>query len=104
MESKQLAAVVVVPAEFEELHRRVAEWRRARPHVSRMPEPLWRLAASLARQHGLARVARFARLDYYTLKKRLEGPAPNRVADSDRPPTFIELPPLSAAAVSECTI
>ncbi len=32
MESKQLPAVVVVPAELQELHRQIEEWRSTRPH------------------------------------------------------------------------
>lgn len=104
MESKQLPAVVVVPAELQELHRQIEEWRSKRSHRSRMPEALWALAARLAREHGLARVARFVRLDYYSLKQRLEALDRNRAARSDSRPAFIELPPLSAAPVSECII
>jgi hypothetical protein len=67
-----------------------------------MPEPLWTLAANVARQHGLARVARFARLDYYSLKEhvaRLDGDS-----GAEAKPTFIEFQPVPASLVSECTI
>ena len=37
-----------------------------------MPDPLWWLAARLARQYSVARISRFARLDCYSLKERLE--------------------------------
>ena len=104
MESKQLPAIVVVPAELQELHRQIEEWRRKRSHRNRMPEALWSLAAHLASEHGLARVARFARLDYYSLKQRLEALERKCAARSDSRPAFIELPPLSAAPVSECII
>jgi hypothetical protein len=64
MESKELPAPVVIPSELKELSRQIEQWRRTRPYRMSMPETLWTLAANVARQHGLARVARFTRLDY----------------------------------------
>jgi hypothetical protein len=68
MESKKLPAPIVMPAEVKELSRQIEQWRRTRLYRKPMPEPLWTLAANAARQHGLARVARFVGLDYYSLK------------------------------------
>lgn len=59
IESKKLPAPVVVPAEMQELSRQIEQWRCTRQHRMAMPEPLWILAAYLAKQYGLARVARF---------------------------------------------
>jgi hypothetical protein len=67
-----------------------------------MPESLWALAANLARQHGLARIARFVRLDYYALKERVE--SLDRDSGAAEKPTFIELQSVPAAPVTECTI
>jgi hypothetical protein len=53
-----------------------------------MPEPLWTLAANVAKQHGLARVARFVRLDYYSLKERIENLEQGSGATSVVKPTF----------------
>jgi len=72
MESKKVAAPVVVPAEIRELSRQIEQWRSTRPHRMPMPEPLWTLAANLAAQYGVARICRFLRLDYYSLKERVQ--------------------------------
>ena len=101
MESKSLPAPIVVPAELKGISSQIEQWRCTRPHRAAMPEPLWTLAVNAARQHGLARVARFLRLDYYSLKDRLEHDC---TATSVAKPTFIELPTLPVGPVSECTI
>jgi len=104
MESKKLPVPIIVPAEFKELSCQIEQWRRTRPRLAAMPEPLWALAVNAARQHGLARVARFLHLDYYSLKERIESPGRVRSSSSATKPTFIELPPLPVGPVSECTI
>ena len=101
MESKKLPAPAVIPAELQELSRQIERWRNTRPHRMPMPEPLWILAANLARQYSVARVARFLRLDYYCLKDRVQ---PSEVTVPGSGPTFIELPNLTAVPVSECSI
>jgi hypothetical protein len=104
MESKKLPAPAVVPAEVQQLSCQIEQWRNTRLYRMAMPEPLWTRAANLAKQYGLARVARFLRLDYYSLKERLEGLDRDSVAASEARPAFIELPSLPTAPVSECTI
>ncbi len=104
MESKELPTPVVVPAEVQELSRQIEQWRNTRPYRKAMPEPLWTMAANVARQYGLARVARFLRLDYYSLKERLDGLDRDNAAASETGPAFIELRPSPSAPVSECTI
>ncbi len=107
MTSKKAAAPVVVPAEMREVSREIEHWRSTRPHRMSMPEPLWTLAAKLAVLYGVARVSRFLRLDYYSLKERVqpEERHPVRVSESrSSGPTFIELPSLTTPAVSECSI
>jgi hypothetical protein len=72
-----------------------------------MPEPLWTLAANLAAQYGVAQVSRILRLDYYSLKERVQPYKrhPITVSESRSPgPTFVELPAMTAPAVSECSI
>ena len=107
MESKKVTAPVVIPTEILELSRQIEQWRSTRLHGMRMPEPLWTLAASLASRYSVAQVSRFLRLDYYSLKERvqpaerLEQVVPE---SSSNGATFIELPPLPTAAVSECSI
>jgi len=100
MESKMLAAPVGIPADIQELSRQIEQWRSTRPHRMPMPEPLWTVAAKLARQYGVARVARFLRLDYYSLKERLQ-PERQQISLSGSP-TFIELH--HRTATPECSI
>ena len=104
MESKRLPAPIVVPAELKQLSCQIEQWRSTRPHRMPMPESLWILAVNIARQLGLAPVARFLRLDYYSLKERIESLERSNCAASVAKPTFIELPPLPVSPVSECTI
>jgi len=105
MESNNLPAPIDLPTELRELSCQIEQWRGTRPHRAAMPEPLWVVAARLARQHGLARVARLLRLDYYSLKDRVEnrqrGGSPTSVTKS---PAFIELAPLPSNPTPECTI
>jgi hypothetical protein len=104
MDSKKFPAPIDVPTELKELSCQIERWRDTRPHRMAMPEQLWVLAANLARRHGVARVARFLRLDYYSLKERIESPEQKSNPTSVVKATFIELPPLPVSPVSECTI
>ena len=104
MESKRPSAAPDVPAEVEDLQRQIEQWRHARRHREPMPEPLWREAARLARRHSVARISRFIRLDYYTLKQRVESLDAAGVADHEKTPAFVELVLPPGAPVPECTI
>ena len=64
-------------------------WRERRPAGRRIPQPLWALAVRLVNQHGISRTATALRLDYYSLKKRVE--AAVQQPTSQRP-AFVELP------------
>ena len=68
---------------------------------ARIPERLWTLAVKLAVAHGLNRTASALRLDYYTLKRRVE--STNSHARSATP-VFVELSPPPVAAPRECVI
>ena len=51
---------------------RFARWRRSRER-RRIPEELWTLAAKLAGRYGVNTTARALRVDYYSLKRRMDG-------------------------------
>ncbi len=89
-----------VPAELARGRDRFAGWRRTRKPKSRIPQRLWELAVTLAAEHGLHRTAQTLKLDYYSLKQRVEAVEPGR-DESDT--AFIELPS-AQAAVQECVI
>jgi len=95
----------VSPA-LERVRRRLDRWRRAREGRARIPESLWSAAVELARQCGVSKTARVLRLDYYLLKKRLEGARVN-APPAEVTPTFFELvtPPVAnGGRLSECTV
>jgi len=104
MEAKlRLCARSEITPDIADLCEQVVRWRQTRRHRERMPEPLWALAASLARQHTVARIARLARLDYYTLKERLDSPV-DSPANQEGRPAFVELPVSLCAPSAECII
>jgi len=124
------------PARLEKVRRRFDEWRRSHRTRSRLPESLWAAAVELGREYGINRTARALRLDYYSLKTRVEACLPEqgdthpptrvetihpgagrrkamrrgrRVSASRHPEspasaTFLEVGPLSSAAVGECIL
>lgn len=83
-----------LPAGLEAVRRRFEDWRKTHPPRSRIPDRLWAAAVTMAGRHGIHPTARALRLDYYTLKERLEqravsGPAP---ATGITAAPFVELP------------
>jgi len=100
MKSRNLPIRIEIPSEIKELGRQIERWRSSRVRSRRMPDSLWSMAAQLARHHGVHRVARCLRLDYYSLKERVNGSA--GAGAPERRPTFIELPAFNS--VPECAI
>ena len=89
-----------IPTPLARGRARFEAWRRTRAVGARIPERLWTLAVKLADTHGLNRTASALRLDYYTLKRRVE--STNAQAGSATP-AFVELAP-PVAAPRECVI
>jgi hypothetical protein len=104
MESTKPIAPPNIPAAFRVVHRQIRQWRKTRRHGEPMPESLWAMAANLAGKHGVVRVARHLRLDYYSLKDRHEGMARQGIPQSEKKPAFIELALPSPVAVPECIV
>ena len=63
-------ALSTVPAEVKRLAGRLEAHRQRQGKGRRIPEEIWRTAASLAQEHGVSVVAQALRLDYYKLKER----------------------------------
>jgi hypothetical protein len=95
------------PARLEAVRGRFERWRQTRKVRSRIPESLWASAVKAAGRYGTHRTARALRVDYYALKKRVEGtPA---VTASKAPAeaggaTFLELPCSAWPGPGECTL
>lgn len=93
-----------LPADLTAGARGVNRWRERRKRPGRMPEDLWSECVALARVHGVNAVARALRLDYYSLKRRVEASS-RRSRVSPPVPVFVEArvppAPLSAECVFE---
>jgi len=81
--------------DLQRLEGQLTLWRRSRRDRRRLPEEVWAAAVEQARTHGLSRVARRLRLDYYKLQRWASGPVrraatPKPVAAC--PEGFVELP------------
>jgi len=89
------------PAACSRVQQKLTHWRQRRRRGARIPEALWREAAKLASAHGINRIARALRLDYYSLQKRATALA----GSGTRAPEFVELLPGGLpAARPECLI
>jgi len=120
-----------LPARLEGVRRRFERWRRTRRVRSRIPEPLWASAVRAAGTYGIHRSAKALRLDYYSLKERVEQtraatagkvPAKKRAITGSKAAakkyavtagktragvagaTFLELPPPTWSGCGECTL
>jgi hypothetical protein len=116
-----------LPARLEALRRRFERSRRTRKPRTPIPDPLWAAAVKLVGRYGLCRIARTLRVDYYSLKKRVEAasaaehgrPTPTNAlrrcpvgsravfaagAEDGTRATFVELPPPAHTAFSECIL
>ena len=87
-----------VPSSLSRVERKFAAWRKKRTAGRRIPASLWDSATEVAMAHGVSRTALHLKLDYYSLKKRVE----NASTPGESP--FIELPPVTLPAMSECVI
>jgi hypothetical protein len=86
---------------LEKTRRGVVRWRETRPYRGApMPVALWAAAIALARQHGLYTTARTLRIDYGSLKKRLDAAGAGRVPS----PAFVELPAARPTGLGPCVI
>lgn len=111
------------PAGLDGVRRRFERWRQAHRVRSRIPDSLWAAAARAADKWGVHRTCQALRLDYYSLKERVERqstvvdrsartsatfptPAPRAIADQGLPslPAFLELGPPAPIGPCECTL
>jgi hypothetical protein len=96
---------VSLPESITELRAQLEEFRATHPHRTRLPESVWQSATELARCHGLYVVARSLRLDYSTLKKRVNGSTPpSQLQQKKSSLQFVELVSTAGASVDEYVI
>lgn len=61
------------PEDFTAVRQQFDAWRSQTTRPRRLPDPLWQQAVLLARKHGLNLTKTALGLDYYSLKRRVEG-------------------------------
>ena len=95
-----------LPVQLENVRRRFEAWRRTRTVRTRIPDPLWAAAVKVAERYGVHRTAKALRIDYYGLKKRVEGDAGSgaRVPAKGEVATFVELAGPLPTGSSECLV
>ena len=95
-----------LPMALRTARRELDRWRRQHRPRARLPEELWRKAATLADQHGLSKTARALGLSYNSLKKH-RAPASNGLSRKPEVPCeFLEfvagpMPPRSITCTFE---
>lgn len=88
------------------VRREFENWRRTRPPRSPIPAPLWALAVEHAREAGVHATARRLRLNYYSLKQRVEAAGGAGAPGASAAPAFVEVvaADLRPAGATECVI
>lgn len=90
--------------ELQQAKQQFQAWRHGKKPGERIPQSLWQLAVDLVPALGLNPVVQELKLDYYSLKKRVQAAADNTEMPAARnEPAFVELPPVSAP-VRECVL
>ena len=79
---------------LERVRQQLSRWRSSHRQRARIPEELWRLLTEIAQEYGVAKTVRLFRLDYLSVKKRVEA-----CGAGVRPAEFVEFVP----QVSNCT-
>ncbi len=68
-----------LPAAIERARERIEHWRATRDKRTHMPKALWRAAAAVGQDHGLWAVSQALRVNYESLKKRVEQMSPSEL-------------------------
>jgi hypothetical protein len=92
---------------MEGVRRRFERWRNSHRSRSRIPDSLWAAAVKMAQVHGIHRTSRTLRIDYYSLKKRMEEEfvVSPHASQGESVATFLELaPPGNHAFASATTV
>lgn len=93
-------------AALERVRRRFERWRRMHRPRARISGSLWAAAVRAAGMFGVHRTAKALRVDYYSLKKRVqqEPMAIRTVPQEGGGVPFIELTPAASASSCQCDL
>jgi hypothetical protein len=98
------AKVVAISGPLEQVRQRLERWRKTRKRCSSIPDALWAAAVELAREYGVNKTARALRLDYYSLKRRLESGTHPGLYEPKGGAPFIELVTPLGNSSPECIV
>jgi len=95
-----------VSTALESVQRRFEQWRRRHRTRSRIPGRLWAAAVRAASTSGIHRTAKALRVDYYSLKRRVQQDAAgvSRVQPEGGVGSFIELTPAPSGGSCRCDL
>lgn len=98
----------VCTLQMSEVLKQFQDWRKERRRGERLPKKLWKLAVDLANDYSLEEIVSTLNIDYGRLEKRIESFGFIRSPKIKRSPPlteeFVEIGPLGAGHVNECTI
>ena len=83
-------------SDAKRVQRQFEDWRRRRRSGTRIPDELWRAAVDLVPELGVSKTSQFLRLDYYSLKKRVEAAARQQGLGEGDGARFVEIPVAAA--------
>jgi len=90
-----------LPSDLLRAQHRLLSWRSRQRARRPIPHAFWALAVRLVERYGLNRTARALKLDYYSLKKRVQH---SSAAVPPGQPAFVELAPAVALKQCHCEI
>ena len=97
-----------LPSRLESGRRSFEHWRSQRTGRPRIPDSLWRTAVELAEEFGVYRTAKALRLNYETLKARVNAAPPERSSPGPStaasPAKFVELLTETVLGAGQCVV
>jgi len=87
---------------LEEVSVQLELWRKGQPKGAGLPGSLWEKAVALSREHGVSRVARVLRLDFYKLREL--GRMGLEVAIQQGSSGFVEVQGMPQCAAQMCRV
>ena len=93
-----------LPPRLEAGRRRFEHWRSHREGRSRIPDPVWQSAVTLAREFGVHRTAKALRLNCDSLRARVSSANADEPTSPATQPTFVELMPGKAPGSGQCVV
>jgi len=93
-----------LPPRLDAGRERFEHWRSHRERRSRIPEPLWDSAVSLAREFGVHRTAKALRLNCDSLRARVGSTSADELGSRSTQPTFMELVAGTTAGSGKCLV